>query len=269
MTETGKTIRLKRIFDENGKAVIFAAVHNMTSIDPFPGQIDVEKSIEESVAGGATAQVISKGFLKKCAYNWKGSIGILNYLFTYASLSPKPIKQVAISTVEESARLGADGVCFFVGLATEDDAYVIELLGKVGEECDRHGLVFVCEAEFPGFYGSMERSLEKHGLKYLKFTGRLCSELGADLISTNWPGSIESFAEIVDYVKTPILVNGGPKMHEEKFLSMVEDSIKGGGSGCLVGRNLSEAKSIRNITRATSMIVREGKTTEEAIKTLK
>ncbi len=92
MANTGKTIRLKRILDENGKAVIFAPVHNMTSVEPFPGQIDVTKSISQSVKGGATAEVISKGFLKMSASSWHGNIGILNYIFTYASLSPKPIR---------------------------------------------------------------------------------------------------------------------------------------------------------------------------------
>ncbi|MHB1347606.1 MAG: beta/alpha barrel domain-containing protein [Candidatus Humimicrobiaceae bacterium] len=265
---TGKTIRLKRIFDENDKAVIFAAVHNMTSVEPFLGQVDVGKSIEESVKGGATAQVISKGFLKMCAPKWHGQVGILNYLFTYAALSPKPIQQVLISTVEESARMGADGICFFVGLATEDDDKVIELLGKVGNECDKHGLVFICEAEFPGFYGSMQESIEKYGLKYLKFTGRLCAELGADAISSNWPGTVDQFAELVDYVKIPVLMNGGPKMSENDFLKMIEGGVKGGASGCLVGRNFSESKSIEKIVRAASLIIKDGKSLNDALKAL-
>jgi len=264
----GKTIRLKRIFDRNGKAVIFAPVHNMTSVEPFPGQIDPAKSIEEAVKGGVTANVISKGFLKMLAPATNSSVGILNYLFTYAALSPKPIQQVLISSVSESLRIGADGVCFFVGLATEDDAQVIELLGKIGNECDRQGLVFVCEAEFPGFYASMKENLEKYGLKYLKFTSRLCAELGADAISTNWPGSIEAFAELADYAKVPLLINGGPKMPENKFLEMLEGSVKGGAKGCLVGRNFSEAKSIEKIVRAASMIIRDNKTAEDALKIL-
>lgn len=268
MYGTGKTIRLKRIFDQNGKAVISAPVHNLTSTDPFPGQIDVCECIKESIAGGATAQVISKGFLKKCAGAWNGSVGILNYMFTYAALSPKPIQQIAITTVEESLRLGADGICFFVGLATEDDPYVIEMIGKVSEECDKYGMVFICEAEFPGFYASTEDSLKKYGIKYLKFTGRLCSELGADAISTNWPGSIDKFVELVDYVKTPVLVNGGPKMDERDFLVMIENSIKGGGKGCLVGRNFSEANNTMEITRAASMIIKDNKTVEEAVKAI-
>jgi len=265
---TGKTIRLKRIFDENKKGIIFAAVHNMTSVEPFPGQIDTGRCIEESIKGGATAQVISKGFLKMLAPGWHSQIGILNYICTYAALSPKPIQQVLVSTVEESARLGADGVCFFVGLATEDDHKVIKQLGEIGNECDKHGLVFICEAEFPGFYSSMKENIEKHGLKYLKFTGRLCAELGADAISANWPGSIEQFADLVDYVKIPVVLNGGPKMPEGDFLKMLEDSVKGGSSGCLVGRNFSETKSVEKIVSAASMIIRENKSAEEALKTL-
>lgn len=266
MTDTGKTIRLKRILDENGKAVIFAPVHHMFSAEPFPGEIDVKKSVKESIEGQATAIVISKGFLKLSASVWKGGVGVLNCPCTYAALSPKPIQQVTISSVEETFRLGADGVCVFVGLATENDPYVMELLGKIGEECDKYGLVFVAEAEFPGFYSSQEEHRQKYGLKYLKYTARLCAELGCDLVSTNWPGDEESFAEIVDFVKIPLLVNGGPKMPELEFLKMVEGSIKAGGAGCLVGRNLSEVDNIEKMTRATARVVKEGLSAEDAIK---
>ena len=252
---TGKAIRLKRIFNEKGKAVIFAPVHNMTSPDPYKGQIDVARSVSLAAAGGATAMVMSKGFLRLSAEQWDGKIGILNYLFTYAALSPDPIAQVMISSIEESARIGADGVCFFVGLGTKDDRQVLELLGKAGDLCDRYGLVFAAEAEFPGFYESQENQLKKHGARYLKFTARVCAELGCDLISTNWTGSQESFAELVDYVKIPVLINGGPKMPEADFLQMVESSIKAGGSGCLVGRNFSEAEDIEKLVRDAAQII--------------
>ena len=265
---TGKVVRLKRIFDRNGKAVIFAPVHNFTSPEPYLGQVDVESAVKHSSKGGATAIVMSKGFLRLSAGSWDGKVGILNYLFTYTALAPDPIEQILISTVQESARIGADGVCFFVGLSTKNDREVLKLLGKVGNECEKHGLVFAAEAEFPDFYQSQEDHLTKHGIRYLKYTGRVCAELGCDLISTNWTGSVDSFAELVDYVKIPVVINGGPKMPEEKFLKMVEGSIKAGGSGCLVGRNLSEAKDIEKITRATAKVIKEGATAKEAIKEL-
>jgi fructose-bisphosphate aldolase/2-amino-3,7-dideoxy-D-threo-hept-6-ulosonate synthase len=246
---TGKTVRLKRIFNKKGKAVIFAPVHNMTSPDPYKGQVDVASSVSLAAAGGATAMVMSKGFLRLSAEQWDGKIGILNYLFTYAALSPDPIQQVMISSIEESARIGADGV------ATKDDKQVLELLGKAGDLCDRYGLVFAAEAEFPGFYESQENQLKKHGARYLKFTARVCAELGCDLISTNWTGDEESFAELVDYAKIPVLLNGGPKMPQQDFLRMVESSIKAGGSGCLVGRNFSEAEDIEKLVSATEQII--------------
>jgi fructose-bisphosphate aldolase/2-amino-3,7-dideoxy-D-threo-hept-6-ulosonate synthase len=261
---TGKTVRLKRIFDDSGKAIIFAPVHNMTSPKPYKGQIDVADSVGKAVEGGATAMVMSKGFLRHSAKSWNGRVGILNYLFTYAALSPEPIRQVAVSTVEESLRIGADGVCFFVGLSTKNDSEVIDMLGKVGDLCDRYGLVFAAEAEFPGFYESQKSHLEKHGAGYLKFTARLCAEMGCDVISTNWTGSIESFADLVDYVKIPVLINGGEKMPESDFLKMLENSIKAGGSGCLVGRNFSEASDIKKIVKAASMVIRQGASAEEA-----
>ena len=266
---TGKVIRLKRIFDKNGKAVIFAPVHNLTSPDPYQGQIDVESAVKQSSKGGATAMVMSKGFLRLSAGSWDRKIGILNYLFTYAALSPDPIEQIAISTVEESARIGADGVCFFVGLSTKNDCEVLKLLGKVGDECEKHGLIFAAEAEFPDFYGSREDHMNEHGTKYLKYTGRVCAELGCDFISTNWTGTVDSFAELVDYVKIPVVINGGTKIPEEKFLKMVEDSISAGGSGCLVGRNLSEAKDIEKMTRATAKVIKEGVPANIALKELK
>ena len=214
----GKTIRMKRIFNDNGKALIFAPVHNLTSPEPYKGQIDVENAVALSVRGGATAVVMSKGFLRLSANSWNGKIGILNYLFTYAALSPNPARQVAISSVEETLRMGCDGVCFFVGLSTENDPYVLEMLGKVGEECEKYGLLFAAEAEFPDFYKSQESHLKKYGNRYLKYTARLCAELGCDFISTNWTGSLDSFADLVDYVKIPVVINGGPKIPDGEFL---------------------------------------------------
>jgi len=168
---TGKTMRMSRIFDANGNAVIFAPVHNSTSVDPFKGQLDVPAVVTEAGLAGATAMNLTKGSIRDCAPTWIGGIGALHYTFSYTPLGPDPIRQVEVGTVEESLRLGADGVCLFVGLATANDYEVISAIGRIADECDRHGLVFVCEAEFPGFYDSMEKSLEHHGLRYPQVHG--------------------------------------------------------------------------------------------------
>ena len=57
-------------------------------------------------------------------------------------------------------------------------------------------------------------------------------------------------------------------MSENDFLKMVEGATKAGASGCLVGRNFSEAKSIEKIVRAASMIIKENKSLNESMKVL-
>lgn len=265
---TGKTLRMSRIFDENGNAVIFAPVHNSTSIDPFEGQLDVPAVVTEAARAGATAMNLTKGSLRDCAPSWIGGVGALHYNFSYTPFGPDPIRQVEVGTVEESLRLGADGVCMFVGLSTDNDYEVTRAIGRLADECDREGLVFVCEAEFPGFYDSMDESMERFGLRYLKYTARLCAELGADVVTSNWPGHADQFAEIVDYAKVPVLINGGPQVGEREFLDRLESAREAGGRGCLVGRNFSETGHLGKTVRAASLILREGRTAADAAKEL-
>ena len=258
-TGTGKTMRMSRIFDPNGNAVIFAPVHNSTSVDPFQGQLDVPAVVTEAAQAGATAMNLTKGSIRDCAPTWIGGVGALHYTFSYTPFGPDPIRQVEVGSVEESLRLGADGVCMFVGLATDHDYEVTKAIGRVADECDKHGLVFVCEAEFPGFYDSMEDSLERYGLRYLKYTARLCAELGADIVTSNWPGHVDQFAELVEYAKIPVLINGGPQVGELEFLERLQAAREAGGRGCLVGRNFSETGHLDKTVRASSLILREGR----------
>jgi len=262
-------MRMSRIFDRNGNAVIFAPVHNSTSVDPFIGQLDVPAVVTEAAHAGATAMNLTKGSIRACAPSWISGIGVLHYTFSYTPLGRDPIRQIEVGTVEESLRLGADGVCMFVGLATENDDKVVSAIGRIGDECDRHGLVFVCEAEFPGFYDSMDKSIETYGLRYLKYTARLCSELGADIVTSNWPGRAEEFAEIVDYAKIPVLINGGPQVDESEFLKRLEAAREAGARGCLVGRNFSEAGHLGKTVRAACLILREGRAAADVTQELR
>src|SRR5216683_4866402 len=87
---TGKTMRMSRIFDANGNAVIFAPVHNSTSVDPFEGQLDVPAVVTEAARAGATAMNLTKGSIRDCAPTWIGGIGTLHYTFLLHPARPRP-----------------------------------------------------------------------------------------------------------------------------------------------------------------------------------
>ena len=91
--------------------------------------------------------------------------------------------------------------------------------------------------------------------------------LSIDAIVDFWV-SEKGFAERVEKDLNLNGLEGVQIMSEKDFLKMVEDSIKAGGSGCLVGRNLSEERDIEKMTRATAKVIREGSTAEEALKEL-
>ena len=54
---------------------------------------------------------------------------------------------------------------------------------------------FIAEAEFPTTYATVEELKQQYGFEYLRRNVRLCAELGADIVKTNWPGDRESFAQ--------------------------------------------------------------------------
>lgn len=267
-SHTGKLIRMNRLFDEHGTCIIFAGCHQMTSKDFYPGQADVIAACDLAMRGGATAINIGKGFIKRVVPVLKPSVAVLNYLPLYPAYSKtNPYQTILSSTVEEAALNGADGVVVPVDFYSEAATEAMRTVAEYVRECDKYGLVFVVEAEYPTFYSTNDDNVKKYGSDYLKFAGRICAEMGVDVISTNYTNNPDSFADIVDYVKLPVLINGGTKVDEKGFLSMIEIVKKAGSCGCLIGRNISEAKDPTGMTRAIGDIFRFGVSGEDAYNT--
>ncbi len=266
---TGKLIRLNRMFDEYGISIIFGGCHHMTSRVGIPGQIDVVKSCDKVIKGGATAIIIGKGFNQRIVPVLKRGVSVLNYVPVYPAYSKvNPYAMVATTTVEEAAINGADGVVLPVDFYSEDAEKAMRTVSEYVRECDKYGLVFVVEAEYPTFYEPNDDNVEKYGVDYLKFSGRICSELGVDVISTNYTNSPNTFAEIIDFVKLPVLINGGTKVNEKGFLEMIEVVAKAGAKGCLIGRNISESSDPIRMTKAIGDIFRHGISGAEAYQNL-
>ena len=266
----GKQIRMKRIFDEKDVCIILPTCHHMTSKKVYKGQSDVCGIIESGIKGGATSVLIGKGYNSRCIDFLKPQIGVLNYIPAFTAFSKtNSIKAVPTITVEEAVSLGADGLVLPVDFYhDENSADAIERVAYYVRECNKYGLVFVVEAEFPTFYSTNEENIKKYGADFLKIASRLCVELGVDIISTNYTGDRESFGEIVDFVDIPVLINGGAEIDQIDFLKIIEDVYKAGAKGTLVARNITETPDPEKMTRAIGEIFRSGLSAEEAAKLL-
>ena len=78
---------------------------------------------------------------------------------------------------------------------------------------------FIAEAEFPTTYATVEELKQQYGFEYLRRNVRLCAELGADIVKTNWPGDQDSFGKCVEAANgIPVVLAGGSRLEDAELL---------------------------------------------------
>lgn len=270
---TGKKIRMSRLIQkETNTCIIFAIDHGLTSPVLLKGIIDTESRVREAISGGANVLMLSRGFARQVADGLRGDTSLALMLSASAAGRPKADGGsiiTPIGSLDEALRIGADAVVVFVALGGENEPEIISYVSKVGESCELLGVPFIAEAEYPNTYAAKDTlGFEKYGVEYLKRNVRLCAELGADIIKTNWSGDIESFAEIIEAANRPVVVAGGPMTSDEELLTRMEKAKKAGAIGCSVGRNIFEHKNPEAMTRAIVQIFKGEKSSQEALSEL-
>ncbi len=267
--EVGKRMRLKRVIDPSGVSIICALDHGMTSPTFLEPLADITSRAAETVAGGANVIMMSKGMIRIAEPAFSPTTSLALLLSASADPGGSQPEIVQIAEVEEALRLGADAVVLFVALAADREAGMIRTLAAVGRECAATGMPFIAEAEFPTTYASVEALKEQYGFDYLSRNVRLCAELGADIVKTNWPGDGDSFAKLVVAANgIPVVLAGGSRLEDLELLTRMEQAVAGGAIGCSVGRNIFMHRSPEAITRALSRVIREKWSADKAFESL-
>lgn len=261
----GKAMRLKRVIDAAGVSVICALDHGMTSPTFLEPLGDIERRTREAVAGGSNVIMMSKGMIRVAHPAFSPTTSLALLLSASANPGEERPQIVQIADVEEALTLGADAVVLFTALGGDTEAGMIDILSAVGRECALLGMPFIAEAEFPTTYATVEELKQQYGFEYLRRNVRLCAELGADIVKTNWPGDQESFAKCVEAAnQIPVVLAGGSRLEDAELLARMEQAMQAGAIGCSVGRNIFMHRSPEAITRALSRVIRERWTAEKA-----
>jgi fructose-bisphosphate aldolase/2-amino-3,7-dideoxy-D-threo-hept-6-ulosonate synthase len=245
---TGKEMRWKHIFREDGKAVIVAMDHSMRR--NVPGLENYLDTVKKVAQGGADAILTSYGNMLTLAKDLPRSLG-------YILSIPTPPR---VDFVKEASIAGADGLKFthFGGL---NDAN-LNALQPIAAACQEYGIVFMPE---------VVPQDDKRNTLYdqVASAARLGQEAGGDFIKTAYTGSVASFREVVKNCPIPVVILGGEKMDSDReLLQVVKDSVEAGGAGTCMGRNVFQHKDPKAITAAISKIVHEGASVEKAMKLL-
>jgi len=260
MSTIGKAIRLERILDRKTRRTVIVPMDHGISVGPISGLIDMPATVDMVAEGGANAVLGHMGLPLHGHRGYGRDIGLIVHLSASSSLGPDPNHKVLVTTVEDAIRIGADAVSIHVNVGAEDEAEMLHDLGRTARTCDLWGMPLIAM-----MYPRGPKVRSEHGVEYVKLAARIGSELGADIVKTNYTGSPETFREVVKGCNVPVVIAGGPKMDTEKeLLQMVYDSIQVGGAGVAFGRNVFQAENPTLLVRKLCAIVHKGYTPKEA-----
>ena len=262
----GKALRLRRIIDPaTGTAIMFAFSHGTSAPQVLPGLEEPALMVEAAARGGASCVFLAAGLVEAVSdVLARSPLGIAVKVSATASRGGTPYQEVLTTSVERSLELGADAVVALLPFAPENEPDVIRLTASLGEACGRWGVPFIAEAEYPNSYYGDEKFAEDWGAPYLKRSARLCAELGADVIKSNWTGSVDTFAEIVESVPVPVVVAGGSRVSDLDLLHNLQAAREAGAIGCSVGRNIFQHETPERMVRAIAAIFKQGAGAQEA-----
>ncbi|MFR1957145.1 MAG: 2-amino-3,7-dideoxy-D-threo-hept-6-ulosonate synthase [Methanobrevibacter smithii] len=261
----GKKIRLERIINRHTGRTVIAPMDHGVSNGPMKGIIDIDKTVESISQGGADAILMHKGIVEQGHRGYGKDIGLIVHLSASTSLAPNPNNKVIVTSVEKAIQLGADAVSVHVNLGSETESEMLQELGEISETCSYWGIPLLAM-----MYPRGQKVENEHDVELVKHAARVGSELGVDIVKTNYTGDPDSFKEVVEGALVPVVIAGGPKVDtDDELLQMVKDSIEVGGAGVAFGRNLFQAENPGKITKAISEVVHNDLEVNEALKFLK
>lgn len=256
----GKTIRLRRIFhQESGKTVIVPMDHGI-SLGPVKGIADIGATINKVAEGGASAVVIHKGLVPYAGEALGSRLGLIVHISASTKVSPNPDYKVLVAGADEACALGADAVSIHCNIGGDDEDRMIADFGMVSDRCRELGmpLLAMCYPRGRNIKSQFDTDAVKH-------CARLAAELGADMVKTNYTGSVESFKEVVRGTPIPVVIAGGPKMDDDQaVLQIVHDAMEAGAKGVSIGRNVFQHDDVAFITRAIGNVVFKGMMPQDA-----
>lgn len=241
---TGKNVRLRRIFKEDGKTVI-CPLDFGGFMGPVDGLYDPSLAVRKVVEGGCDAILVNPGMAATEWESYAGKAGlIVRVTGGSTKFSPNPAYHTLVCSVEEACRLGADAVCIMLLVGSDYEQEMFEIMGHVVSSSHALGIPVLAEV-IP--YDLSHR----FDPEWISVCARVGYELGADAIKTYYTG--EGFREIVEASRIPLVIAGGPKVEDPN--TVVEKAMAAGARGIAFGRNVYQADDPALKVRELSRIV--------------
>ena len=260
----GKELRISRIFNPNsGKAVIIPIDHGLI-MGGVEGLTDPFEVLKKLINYGIDATLMSPGIGKITTELFLGKNSparILTVDFPMISTIPGEFEDVIshepIATVEYALRWNFDMVKVLLPWGTEREIQTrsVKLVSEFVDACDRWSMPLMVE---PVLWGKNIPDERKNDPKLVENAARIALELGADVIKMQYTGNKEEFSNLVENLKVPVMVLGGPKMKSVRdVLKVAKEAVESGAKGIVFGRNVWQNPDMEKLLKALKEIVHE------------
>ncbi len=233
---SGKQVRMGRLFAPDGKMLIAALDHGVAGLSPLAWLEKPEKLISVLTDAGADAFILAPGLAEAFAGSIHGKGLVLRVDCGPTALTGNWQESHPAVSVEDAMRLGADAVIAMGIVGTAGESRSLQALAQLAQRCQEWGMPLMAEM-LPGGFAASECPLEQ-----IKIAARLGAELGADIIKIRYSGSSESFRAVTESCFRPVVVLGGSAQDPLQLASATRDAISAGARGAAVGRNIWQAK---------------------------
>ena len=134
-----------------------------------------------------------------------------------------------ISSVERAAALGASGVGVNIFIGSDFEANHLTQLGDVVSECEKYGMPLIVLA-------NPAKKEDNFTAEKLAYACMIAAEMGADIVKSEHPGTVEGHKMMVGACMCPLLFEESClPFTEEGTLQSVENAMAAGCAGVFMG----------------------------------
>lgn len=250
------TRRLRRIFKDDGQALIVAFDHGLTE-GPVKGMEVPALALTRLVAGGADAILTSYGIATRFAAEI-AKLGLIIRLDVGGTKLGKMGPGSQYFQVEDALRIGADAVAVSAFPGTLEEKETMQTLAKVIMEAHKWGLPVMAEMQPGGFDAGPEFCTPET----ISLSARIAAEFGADWVKVPYTNQ---FQRVVQTCYVPAVMLGGVKVNDQRRLfETVWEAKQAGSAGVAIGRNIFQADDPGAIVKALAAILHENANADEA-----
>lgn len=268
----GKKRRLDKIIS-NGHLLV-VPVDDSLIFGPFYGLDNLASTINSIVSSKPSAILGYRGSYSLLTNVSNGAEIPFIYNITASTTTGNHVQKIKSGTVQEALTMGADCIAVHVNYCSEYENDMIHNFANIVSEADVFGMPVLAIA-YPRkkhIDGTDDNFESEKNNDIDAYTRRICRcvrtsvELGADIVKTQFTGSVETFQDVIrSALGKPVIVAGGPMLSVHDSYKMAREAIKAGAAGISFGRNVFNQEHIEAYLAGMKAIVFDDVSVEDAL----